>query len=49
MLRALLRGEQNAEQMAELALGVLRKKLPELQRLWRVTARRITASCWSDC
>ena len=31
MLRALLRGEQNAEQMAELALGVLRKKLPELQ------------------
>ena len=31
MLRALLRGEQNAEQMAELALGVLRKKLPELR------------------
>jgi transposase len=31
MLRALLRGEQNAEQMAGLALGVLRKKLPELQ------------------
>jgi transposase len=31
MLRALLRGEQNAEQLADLALGALRKKLPELQ------------------
>jgi transposase len=31
MLRALLRGEQDAEQVAELAVGVLRKKLPELR------------------
>jgi transposase len=31
MLRALLRGEQDAKQLAEMAVGVLRKKLPELQ------------------
>ena len=31
MLRALLQGQQDAEQLAELARGVLRKKLPELR------------------
>jgi len=31
MLRAMLLGEQDAEQLAELALGVLRKKLPQLR------------------
>jgi transposase len=31
MLRALLRGEQDSGQLAELALGVLRKKIPQLR------------------
>lgn len=31
MLRALLRGEQDVEKLADLALGRLRKKIPELQ------------------
>jgi len=31
MLRALLRGEQDSQKLAELARGVLRKKIPQLQ------------------
>jgi transposase len=31
MLRALLRGDQNVEQVADLAKGVLRKKIPQLR------------------
>src|SRR5207249_11234091 len=47
MLRALIEGKATPQEMAELAKGLLRKKIPELQRLWKASWKNTIVSCWS--
>jgi hypothetical protein len=47
MLRALIEGKATPQEMAELAKGLLRKKVPELQLALKASWKNTIVSCWS--
>jgi hypothetical protein len=47
MLRALIEGKATPQEMAELAKGLLRKKIPELQLALEGKLEQTIVSCWS--
>jgi transposase len=49
MLEALIRGETDTTQLAELARGRLRSKIPELEAALAGRIRELTASCGAKC
>ena len=47
MLRALIEGKATPQEMAELAKGLLRKKIPELQLVLKASWKNTIVSSWS--
>ena len=49
MLEAIVSGEESPERLADLALGKLRSKIPELQLALEAAFAIIIGFCWIAC